>query len=208
MPVEHHSLFDRRIVVRAVAASLRKLDLLGMDACLMSMAEVGYQVRSSVELTVGSEQTEPVDGWPYDALLAELARNPAMTGRDLSTMIVTKYVASYRRDPVTQSACDLTKSAALAEAITAHHGTVAQYLGDGLLAFFGAVEAGEDDPENAIRAALEAKAAVANLPGPEKVQLRAGIHSGLVVVGELGPVRAQLEKLGPVRARKASDAGF
>jgi class 3 adenylate cyclase/tetratricopeptide (TPR) repeat protein len=72
--------------------------------------------------------------------------------------------------------------AALGETVTAHHGMVAQYLGDGLLAFFGAREATEDDPENAIRAALDAQAAVAD----EKVQLRSGIHSGLVVVGELG----------------------
>src|SRR5512139_3695140 len=63
---------------------------------------------------------------------------------------------------------------ALGEAITAHHGTVAQYLGDGLLAFFGSKEASEHDPENAIRAALEGQAAVAD----QKVQLRAGIHTG------------------------------
>jgi class 3 adenylate cyclase/tetratricopeptide (TPR) repeat protein len=70
----------------------------------------------------------------------------------------------------------------LGETVAAHHGTVAQYLGDGLLAFFGARQASETDPENAIRAALDGQAAVAD----EKVQLRAGIHSGLVVVGELG----------------------
>jgi class 3 adenylate cyclase/tetratricopeptide (TPR) repeat protein len=74
----------------------------------------------------------------------------------------------------------------LGRAITAHHGTIAQYLGDGLLAFFGAQEASEADPENAIRAALAAQTAVAELQWTEKVQLRAGIHSGLVVVGELG----------------------
>ena len=75
---------------------------------------------------------------------------------------------------------------ALGEAITAHHGSVAQYLGDGLLAFFGATLASESDPENAIRAALEGQTAVAALLSAERVQLRAGIHSGLVVVGELG----------------------
>src|SRR4030065_128969 len=74
----------------------------------------------------------------------------------------------------------------LGETVTAHHGIVAQYLGDGLLAFFGSKQATEHDPENAIRAALDAHAAMLNLPGSEKVQLRAGIHSGLVVVGELG----------------------
>ena len=75
---------------------------------------------------------------------------------------------------------------AIGEAITAHHGTIAQYLGDGLLAFFGAMEASENDPENAIRAALDAQAAVTDLLSAEKVEIRVGIHTGLVVVGELG----------------------
>jgi class 3 adenylate cyclase/tetratricopeptide (TPR) repeat protein len=75
---------------------------------------------------------------------------------------------------------------ALGEAVSAHHGNVAQYLGDGLLAFFGAKEASEEDPENAIRAALDGQTAVTSLLPNENVQLRAGIHTGLVVVGELG----------------------
>jgi class 3 adenylate cyclase/tetratricopeptide (TPR) repeat protein len=70
--------------------------------------------------------------------------------------------------------------------IQRHHGTVAQYLGDGLLAFFGAESSTEHDPENAIRAALEAQSAVAGLNGTRPIQIRAGIHTGLVVVGELG----------------------
>jgi class 3 adenylate cyclase len=76
----------------------------------------------------------------------------------------------------------------LGEAINAHHGIIAQYLGDGLLAFFGSRETSEHDPENAVRAALDCMTAAANLPGSIKVQLRAGIHTGLVVVGELGDV--------------------
>jgi len=76
--------------------------------------------------------------------------------------------------------------ATLGGAVVAHHGMVAQYLGDGMLAFFGSKEASEHDPENAIRAALDGHAAVASLPLSEKLQLRAGVHSGLVVVGELG----------------------
>jgi len=91
-----------------------------------------------------------------------------------------------RLDPEEWREVVKTLHTTLGEAITAHHGEVAQYLGDGLLAFFGSKKASEDDPENAIRAALDGQAAMANLPSKEKVQLRAGIHSGLVVVGELG----------------------
>ena len=75
---------------------------------------------------------------------------------------------------------------ALGKTINAHHGSIAQYLGDGLLAFFGSKDSSENDPENAIRAALDGHAAMANLNLSERVQLRAGIHTGLVVVGDLG----------------------
>ena len=96
----------------------RKLDILGMDACLMSMAEVGYQIRDSACYTVGSEQTEPGEGWPYHTVLGALAKNPAMTPRDLSTLIVNKYLASYgNTDGVTLAACDLSKVGTLATAV-------------------------------------------------------------------------------------------
>jgi hypothetical protein len=95
----------------------RKLDILGMDACLMSMAEVGYQMHESADFTVGSEETEPLEGWPYDAILSELTKKPAMTARELCSLIVGKYVASYKQDAVTQSACDLSKADDLAVAV-------------------------------------------------------------------------------------------
>jgi class 3 adenylate cyclase/predicted ATPase len=77
--------------------------------------------------------------------------------------------------------------------IAAHGGKVAQYLGDGLLALFGSELASEEDPEQAIRAALEiqkrefetAGASAADVPA-SRVSLRIGIHTGLVVLGELG----------------------
>jgi hypothetical protein len=96
----------------------RKLDILGMDACLMSMAEVGYQLRDAVNLTVGSEETEPGDGWPYDKILETLAKKPTMTPLELSKMIVKKYLGSYAANAgVTQAACDLTRSKEMAAAV-------------------------------------------------------------------------------------------
>ena len=111
---------ETKRVMSAIKKRLgQKLDVLGMDACLMSMAEVAYQVRDEVAFTVGSEQTEPNDGWPYDAVLAELVARPSMTPLELTKLIVKKYVASYTAgDAVTQSAFDLTRSEALASAIS------------------------------------------------------------------------------------------
>ena len=72
------------------------------------------------------------------------------------------------------------------ERVTANHGVVVQYLGDGLLALFGAQTTSETDPENSVRAALEIQAGLVALPIHPPVQMRAGVHTGLVVVGDLG----------------------
>ncbi len=108
----------KRLLASAKKALKQKIDILGMDACLMSMVEVGYQMRDSVSYTVGSEQVEPGDGWPYHTILAELAKKPTMSPSDLSKVIVKKYLASYSSAmPVTQSAFDLTRLNAVATAI-------------------------------------------------------------------------------------------
>jgi class 3 adenylate cyclase len=64
-------------------------------------------------------------------------------------------------------------------------GFVAKYMGDGVLIFFGYPAAHEDDAERAARAGLALIDAVATLPAPEPVQMRIGVATGLVVVGDL-----------------------
>lgn len=65
-------------------------------------------------------------------------------------------------------------------------GHVAQYLGDGVLAYFGWPRAYEDAAERAVRAGLAAAAAVAGLRAPDGAPLaaRVGIATGPVVVGD------------------------
>jgi len=111
---------ETKKVLADTAALLKgKLDVIGMDACLMSMAEVAYQFHDSASYTVGSEETEPGAGWPYNTILGALAKNPGMSPLDLSKLIVDKYLASYGpSDGVTYSACDLSKADALATAVT------------------------------------------------------------------------------------------
>src|SRR6516162_3019730 len=73
----------------------------------------------------------------------------------------------------------------VAEAVRRFGGFVAQYLGDGVLVYFGYPEAHEDDAERAVRAGLELSAAVTALKTPASLQTRVGIATGLVVVGDL-----------------------
>ena len=76
-------------------------------------------------------------------------------------------------------------------AVAHYEGTVVQVMGDGLLAFFGAPLAHEDDPERAVRAALDIRDAVAAF-GREleaayglSLQIRSGLNTGPVVISRV-----------------------
>lgn len=81
---------------------------------------------------------------------------------------------------------------ACAEVIRRQHGHIAQYLGDGVLVYFGYPRAQEDAARRAVRAGLEIVAAIATLS--VKLQatrgidlaVRIGVHTGPVVVGDVG----------------------
>ncbi|MGO8921120.1 MAG: AAA family ATPase, partial [Stellaceae bacterium] len=72
-----------------------------------------------------------------------------------------------------------------AEEITKAGGFVAKYMGDGVLAYFGYPQAHEDDAERAVRSALALIEAVPKLRTAHDAQVRIGIATGLVVVGDL-----------------------
>ncbi len=81
----------------------------------------------------------------------------------------------------------------LIEPVYRYGGTLARLMGDAVLAFFGAPLAREDDPERACRAALEILAGAQAYAGQLEAErgisgfnVRVGIHTGLVVVGEVG----------------------
>jgi hypothetical protein len=108
----------KRVLAEARRRMKGKIAILGFDACLMSMAEVAYQIRDSVSLTCGSEEEEPGDGWPYDTILKALTARPAMTPPQLAKVVVDRYLASYGpRDGVTLSATNLAGISTLASAI-------------------------------------------------------------------------------------------
>jgi class 3 adenylate cyclase len=81
----------------------------------------------------------------------------------------------------------------VSQAVYRYEGTIAQLLGDGVLAFFGAPLAHEDDPERAIRAGLLLLDGMASYAEEleqagrvDDFQVRVGLNTGLVVVGDIG----------------------
>jgi hypothetical protein len=98
----------------AALAAIGKLDIYGSDACLMQMAEVGYQIKDYADYLVQSEETEPADGYTYNTLLAPLAANPGMSAEDFAKLAAQSYADHYSSSGkgATQSA---VKAAALSE---------------------------------------------------------------------------------------------
>jgi class 3 adenylate cyclase/predicted ATPase len=98
-----------------------------------------------------------------------------------SSALSTRLDAEVQRDVVSafQSCC--------AKEIKRLGGMVAQYLGDGVLAYFGYPRAHEDDAERAVRAGLAIIDAVGQSAPTRGValHLRIGVASGVVVVGDL-----------------------
>jgi len=86
-------------------AKIGGVNIYASDACLMQMAEVVYELKNSAPVIVGSEETEPGDGWNYAAFLSRL------DSANLSTEAVAKaavdgYLAAYaeKKTGVTMSA--------------------------------------------------------------------------------------------------------
>jgi class 3 adenylate cyclase/tetratricopeptide (TPR) repeat protein len=128
-------------------------------------------------------------------------------------LLATRGQVSQERRMVTILFCDVKGSTAMAEQLDPeewadvmngafeylirpiyhHEGTLAQLMGDAILAFFGAPVAHEDDPERAIRAGLEIAEGVQTYAGKLERErgiagfnVRVGVNTGLVVVGEMG----------------------
>jgi class 3 adenylate cyclase/predicted ATPase len=76
------------------------------------------------------------------------------------------------------------------EAIRRYDGHIAQHLGDGLLVYFGYPAAHEDDAQRAVRVGLEIvemlRTRSLSPSSAQPLQVRIGIHTGLVVIGEIG----------------------
>jgi hypothetical protein len=72
-------------------------ELLGFDACLMSMLEVHTAMAPFARYAVASEETEPAVGWAYASWLSALSENPQMDGAAVSIAIVDSYIVDDQR---------------------------------------------------------------------------------------------------------------
>jgi hypothetical protein len=78
------------------------LDILGMDSCNMSTAEVAYEVRGLAQFAVGAEGWEPNTGWPWSHILdrlVQISEKPGdLTPRRVAETLVEEYTLFYASD--------------------------------------------------------------------------------------------------------------
>src|SRR6516165_1099752 len=129
---------------------------------------------------------------PTVAVVAVAPATPQMADaaerRQVTVMfsdLVGSTALSARMDPEDLREVISAYQKCVAETVRRFGGFVGQYLGDGVLVYFGYPEAHEDDAERAVRAGLELIEAMTALKTPASLQTRVGIATGLVVVGDL-----------------------
>src|SRR5262245_2568534 len=136
------------------------------------------------------------DDQAVQATLARIERRtPDAERRQLTVMfcdLVDSTLLSSQFDPEDWREVVRAYQEAAAAVIQRFDGYVAQYLGDGLLVYFGYPQAHEDDARRAVRTGLDLMEALGDLNVRlaqhygARLAVRIGIHTGLVVVGEMG----------------------
>lgn len=86
-------------------SQMGSIDIYASDACLMQMIEVVYELKDYTPIIIGSQETEPGDGWYYDAFLKKLY-SKSLTPQNIASSAVDAYMEEYSKisKAVTQSA--------------------------------------------------------------------------------------------------------
>jgi len=112
----------RAAITEALAETgLKKLDLIGFDMCLMAQLETAYELEGLAGVMVGSEASEPNQGWPYDQVLP-LFGQAGLSTQEAAKGIVKAFDNFYRprgTAMATQSAFDLTRVGELVRSLDA-----------------------------------------------------------------------------------------
>ena len=139
---------------------------------------------------------QPAQPSAPQAVAAPVAPPPADAERRQLTVLFCDLVDSTRLasqlDPEDYREVVRAYQQTCAEVIQRFEGHIAQYLGDGLLVYFGYPQAHEDDAQRAVRTGLDMVQAMGTLnhrlaqEQGVRLAVRIGIHTGLVIVGEVG----------------------
>jgi class 3 adenylate cyclase/predicted ATPase/energy-coupling factor transporter ATP-binding protein EcfA2 len=156
--------------------------------------------RGEVRTTSGASSPPPQQATrqedpPPQGISLATPQAPDAERRQLTVMfcdLVGSTALSAQLDPEDLREVVRAYQRACAEVIQQFEGYIAQYLGDGLLVYFGYPRAHEDGPHRAVRTGLGILAAMGDLHQSLQqakdihLGVRIGVHTGVVIVGEMG----------------------
>jgi class 3 adenylate cyclase/predicted ATPase len=157
----------RRKLLDAIAA-------LRDDAAQLKAPRGGEEPGGAAAVESGAERRQ------LTVMVADLVGSTALSSR-MDPEDLRELIAAYQQ--------------CVARIVRRADGFIARYMGDGALIYFGYPRAHEDDAERAVRAGLDLVAAVRTLGLSVSLQVRVGIATGLVVVGDVVGSGAALEHM-------------
>jgi predicted ATPase/class 3 adenylate cyclase len=176
---QYEALFRENDIDAEVLSDLTDGDLEKIGVSL------GHRKRllKAVAILAGPAAAPPTAATPIPA--ADVAERRQLTV--MFSDLVGSTALSAKLDPEDMREVIRAYQDACSGAVARYDGFVAKFMGDGVLAYFGFPRAHEEDAERAVRAGLEIAAIVAKLEtrANEKLEVRIGIATGIVVVGDL-----------------------
>src|SRR5687767_3410011 len=174
---QYREIFERHDIDLAALMDLGEDDLKELGVSL------GHRVR--LRKAIASLRAQ---GTPVSQPESRPAQPQAGERRQVTVMfcdLVGSSQLASRVDPEEMRDIVRAYQQACAAVVERFGGHLAQYLGDGVLAYFGYPQAHEDAAERALHAGLGVVQAVAALASKERLRVRVGIATGLVVVGKV-----------------------
>jgi class 3 adenylate cyclase/predicted ATPase len=175
VPAFRDNEIDWQVLPKLTSEDLREIGVVAIGhrrKLLDAIAELGVSPSTSAATEAVSHASAPADA----------------ERRQLTVMfcdLVGSTLLSARYDPEDLREIVGAYYGCVTDTVTRFAGYVAKYMGDGVLVYFGYPEAHEDDAERAVRAGLAIIDAISRLATPERLNVRLGVASGLVVVGDL-----------------------
>ncbi len=181
---KYAEVFARHDVDLDVAPNLSEQDL---EQLGLSLGHRRKFIAAAARLRPGDGQTTDLPA-RADASGSEAARIERRQVTVIFSDLVGSTALASQLDPEDMSRLLQEYRKVCAAVIARYDGYVAQFLGDGILAYFGFPAAQEHAAERAVRAGLEIVVAVSHLKRPDgrALQSRIGIATGLVAAGTVG----------------------
>jgi adenylate cyclase len=190
--------------------TIEDLDLLKTIGCQMAMiigqARLNQQVQEEERLRQRLERFHSPQVIEMIVKDHQEAKDELMDAKELTTTILftdmVKFTSlSERMHPREVNQLLNQYFSKMTEIIFEHNGTLDKYIGDGLMAVFGAPVEEKDDAERAVRAALKIREEFLNITNEtvsdKKFDVRIGINTGKVVAGNIGsPMRMDYTVIG------------